>query len=84
MHPRDVSTAIKTAFPDKATSSLSTLLDQYGTESYQNEKERVQLAIMALSGGIEDKLPSLVQSAKTDYRNILARQPLGPLWKTEG
>jgi hypothetical protein len=47
------------------------LLDSYGVESYERECERVQLAILKLSGGNEEKLREFVAIAKRDYRDIL-------------
>ncbi len=84
-HSRDnVIAAIRIAFPAAASTAILAVLDQYGTESYENDRERVQLAIIQLSGGVEGKLPELVRVAKTDYRDVLAWQQLGPLSDAEG
>ena len=84
-HARDnVIAAIQVAFPASVPAAILAVLDQYGTESYENERERVQLAIIELCGGSEDKLPALVRMAKTDYRDVLAWQQLGPLPEAEG
>jgi hypothetical protein len=48
------------------------LLDQYGTESYERERDRVQTAILKLSGGDLKRLAEMVALAKTDYRDALA------------
>lgn len=85
IHTRDdVLAAIRDAFPASVRAAILAVLDRYGTESYENERERVQLAIIALSGGIQEKLPELVKVAKTDYRDVLAWQQLGPLSEAEG
>ena len=47
------------------------LLDIYGVESYERERERVQLAILKLSEGNEEKLGEFVAVAKRDYRDVL-------------
>ena len=47
------------------------LLDRYGVESYERERERVQLAILKLSEGNEKKLREFVAVAKRDYRDVL-------------
>jgi len=47
------------------------LLDSYGVEPYEQERERVQLAILKLSGGSEEKLREFVAVAKRDYRDVL-------------
>ena len=47
------------------------LLDTYGVESYERERERVQLAILKLSAGSEEKVREFVAVAKRDYRDVL-------------
>ena len=47
------------------------LLDTYGVESYERERKRVQLAILKLSAGNEEKLREFVAVAKRDYRDVL-------------
>ena len=47
------------------------LLDRYGVESYERERERVQLAILKLSEGNEEKLREFLAVAKRDYRDVL-------------
>jgi hypothetical protein len=80
----DVIAAVKAAFPGGDAATLLGVLDQYGAESCEREKERVQLAIVALSGGSEDKLVYFVQVAKADYRDILHWAASGPLPDDEG
>ena len=76
--------AVRTAFPDSDEQTIADLLDQYGIESYEREKERVQLAIIALSKGDMSKLPYLIQVAKTDYRDVLSWVETGELSEEEG
>ena len=47
------------------------LLDSYGVEPYEGERERVQLAILKLSAGSEEKVREYVAVAKRDYRDVL-------------
>ena len=47
------------------------ILATYGLEEHERERHRVQLAILKLSGGSLDRLCEMVQSAKTDYRDVL-------------
>jgi hypothetical protein len=83
-HTREaVLAALAAAFPADLDALLSEL-DRYGLEPYEQEKERVQLAIIELSAGNADKLREFVRIAKTDYRDILAWQELGPLSEAEG
>jgi hypothetical protein len=47
------------------------LLDSYGVEPYERERERVQLDIVKLSAGSEAKVREYVAVAKRDYRDVL-------------
>ena len=80
----DVIGAIRAGFPQSDAETVLAVLDLYGIEVHEREKERVQLAIVALSEGKEDKLLYLVQVAKTDYRDVLAWHASGPLTPEEG
>lgn len=76
--------AARAAFGDDALNDIIAALDQYGVEKHEPERERVQLAIIALSGGDKDRLLRYVRDAKIDYRDILAAQQLGPMSDDEG
>jgi hypothetical protein len=80
----DVIAAIHIAFVASDAATVMAVLDLYGIEPHERERERVQLAIVALSEGSEEKLLHLVQSAKTDYRDILSWQETGPLTPEQG
>ena len=63
-HTRDEVVAIvQKTFPETAHARVVELLDSYGVESYERERERVQLAIL--------KLREFVAVAKRDYRDVL-------------
>ena len=47
------------------------MLNEYGTEPYEQERERVQLAILKLAEGDIDKLLHFTQAAKGDFRDVL-------------
>jgi hypothetical protein len=47
------------------------LLDDYGMEPDERERERVQLDILKLSDGNEEKVREYVAVAKRDYRDVL-------------
>lgn len=68
---RQVQKAIKQAFPNSDAFQILARLDAYGTEDYERERERVQLAIVALTEGVEDKLDDYIAVAKRDYRDVL-------------
>src|SRR6266436_5118577 len=71
-HTRDeVVAVVQKTFPEGAHARVLKLLDSYGVESYERERERVQLAILKLSEGNEEKLREFVAVAKRDYRDVL-------------
>jgi hypothetical protein len=85
IYTRDnVVAAVHATFPKSDAATILGILDLYGTEFYEREKERVQLAIVSLSEGSEEKLLDLVQAAKKDYRDVLSWQDSGPLSEAEG
>jgi len=67
----DVLARVRATFPAEAQARVVTRLDTYGVESYERERERVQLAILALAEGSEEKLADFVAVAKKDYRDVL-------------
>ena len=77
-------TAARAAFGEDALADIVAALDQYGVERHEPERERVQLAIIALCGSDKDRLLRYVRDAKVDYRDILAAQQLGPSSEDEG
>ena len=81
---KELIAAVERVFANRQSSDILALLDEYGVEPYERERERVQLAIVQLSNGAEERLRYLVKVAKTDYRDILAWQATGPLTPEEG
>lgn len=67
----EVSAAIRASFAQERWADIARLLDSYGVESYERERERVQLAILKLSLGSEEKLKEYLAVAKVDYRDVL-------------
>ena len=76
--PSTVEQAARNAFPDTDIAAIMTLLNSYGTEAYEAERELVQLTIIKICQGDPAKLPYQVEIAKIDYRDILvfANRPL--------
>src|SRR2546430_7638991 len=71
-HSRDeVVAAVEATLSESAYARVLKLLDSYGVESYEREREHVQLAILKLSEGNEEKLREFVAVAKCDYRDVL-------------
>jgi hypothetical protein len=67
----EVVAAIQAVFPESSRTRILELLDGYGVESYERERERVQIAILKLSEGNEEKLREFIAVAKRDYRDVL-------------
>jgi len=59
-------------WPDLDHQEIMDVLDQYGAESTERGRARVQLAILKLSDGEVERLANLVGMAKRDYRDVLA------------
>jgi hypothetical protein len=76
--------AVEAAFPETSRQTVIELLELYGVEPYERERARVQLAIVALSGGSEEELLNLIQAAKVDYRDVLLWHDQGPMTEAEG
>ena len=81
---RNVEELAESLFSDSDVQEILTILDEYGSQSYELEPDRVKCAILELSKGNLEKLRYFVKIAKTDYRDILAFKELGPLSKEEG
>jgi len=62
----------KQCFPNEDHGKIMGILDLYGQESHEREIERVQIAILKLSGGDLESLRAHVEIAKSDFRDVLA------------
>ena len=72
MHSRDeVIASVQAIFPKESWGRVLEMLDCYGVKSYERERERVQLDILKLSVGSEEKVREYVAVAKRDYRDVL-------------
>src|SRR4051812_43519579 len=67
----DVERIVRRDFPSEDFATVIALLDEYGTERYETEKDRVQLAVLKNSAGSIDELLGQIQAAKMDYRDVL-------------
>jgi GrpB-like predicted nucleotidyltransferase (UPF0157 family) len=59
-------------FPAVALTDVLAVVDNYGAEPYQREKERVQMAALKIAGGNLARLREAMALARTDYRDVLA------------
>ena len=72
MHSRDeVIASVQATFPKESWGRVLEMLDSYGVKSFERERERVQLDILKLSVGSEEKVREHVAVAKRDYRDVL-------------
>jgi len=68
----DVARVVCRDFPADIVSAVHAILDDYGQASWQREPHRVQLAALKLAAGSVERLRSEIESAKRDYRDVLA------------
>jgi hypothetical protein len=69
--------AVTGAFPAGSAAAVVEILARYGVEPHEGARERVQLAIVALSQGDVSRVEELVRVAKQDYRDVLYWLELG-------
>ena len=63
---------IRRLWPDADPTEVLDILAGYGADGQAWGRERVYLAILKLSEGQIQRLPSLVAMANTDYRDVVA------------
>ena len=69
---KEILEKIQVYWPDHESGEILNTLNRYGTESYHKEQSRVHLAILKLSNGQLDRLEYFVETARSDYRDVLA------------
>ena len=57
--------------PAATAAAILAVLDRYGLDPHESERERVQVAILKMSAGRHDHLERSVELAKTDFRDAL-------------
>lgn len=67
----DVDKAIKKLFLAQDYDYVLSLVNKYGQDEYENEPQRVRLAILKLSAGDKSELLKMLELAKIDYRDVL-------------
>ncbi len=67
----DVINVVRRMFPAERTVEIMTMLDIYDGESTESGRARVQMAIVKLSEGDEDKLLRFIEVALQDFRDVL-------------
>jgi hypothetical protein len=69
---KDVVRVVRREFSQVPEAELFAILDAYGTDDWQRERDRVQLAILKLAAGDLNALRGHVETACRDYRDVLA------------
>lgn len=59
-------------FPPGRAAEVLAILNEYGKDTWQREPDRVRLAALKLAAGNVERLRDHVESAKRDYRDLLA------------
>ncbi len=62
---------VRKQFPAVYTQEIMDILELYGTEPNEEERLRVQMAILLLSDGDQNKVKHYCKLAKNDYRDVL-------------
>jgi hypothetical protein len=70
--PDDVERVVCRDFTADEYATVTSMLGEYGTESWHREPVRLQLAVLKVANGSVHKLQACIDSAKRDYRDTLA------------
>ncbi|MGA7631203.1 MAG: hypothetical protein WCB11_10570 [Terriglobales bacterium] len=81
--PDDVERIVRRDFPEEQFARVMDLLNEYGTEKWERERFRVQLATLRMAHGSLETLRRYVGAAKQDYRDVLASAEY-PEYSTKG
>lgn len=68
----DVARVVARDFPETKAAAVFAILDGYGAKNREREMDRVRLAALKLARGDIDRLRSAIDSARRDYRDVLA------------
>lgn len=67
----DVERIVRRDFPPDRFDEVIAILDEYGTQDWQRERDRVQLAVLKLAAKSLESLRRHIEWAKADYRDVL-------------
>src|SRR6266404_4991616 len=68
----DVERVVRRDFPPDRVPDVLAILNEYGTERWHHEPDRVRLAALKIAAGRLEELRIQIKIAKTDYRDVLA------------
>jgi hypothetical protein len=77
----DVLRIIRRDFPARSSAKILAILDEYGVEPWRGERDRVQLAILKLSGGNVERVRHYTEIARSDYRDVIAPAEYPRFWE---
>ena len=70
--PDDVERVVCRDFTAAEYTTVTGMLNEYGTENWHREPTRVRLAALKVANGSVQKLRACIDAAKRDYRDALA------------
>jgi hypothetical protein len=68
----DVERVVRRDFPEERIPEVLAMHAEYGRENWHREPDRVRLAVLKLAAGSVERLRTEIESAKCDYRDVLA------------
>ena len=68
----DVERIARRDYPADRVPEVLSMLNEYGTATWQRDPHRVRIAILKLAAGNTERLRYEIEGAKCDYRDILA------------
>jgi hypothetical protein len=69
---------IERYFSEEQIPEVLDILNEYGTESWHREEERVKRDLIIISRGSMEKLKATLILAKNDYRDVLIGEEIDP------
>jgi hypothetical protein len=77
----DVVRVVRRDFRPKDRKAVLKMLDEYGAQSGHGACDRVHLAILKLSAGDIDQVREHIETAKSDFRDVVAPAEYPEFWK---
>ena len=68
----DIERLVRRDYPADVVQDVMRMLEEYGVEGWHREPERVRAAILKLSRGKLENVRQNVETARMDYRDVLA------------
>lgn len=68
----DVERVVRRDFAHENYYKIILVLNEYGTEDWQREPDRVRLAVLMLANGNIEELRRYIEWAKCDYRDVIS------------